>query len=277
MANTEITKRRFDSADPNAAAVVRDVILTRLRLDTNFTQIGAVESTWEQRYVDFATERDREPFGMSLLDSFWQLIIQGVIAPGANTSNPNLPHFHLTEYGRRAIAELDYSPHDPAAYLRQLGKEVANPDATVLAYLKESLNAFEHGAIVASTMMLGIAAERVFLLVCDSLRASLADAKEEADFNKILDKNPVKPKLDWLADKLRRIPTPKRPTGFPDDADIQLSGICNLIRCQRNDVGHPREAPPTVTRDQALGYLRLFPAYYATAEAMREFLTQNKV
>ena len=101
MTSTEIRKRRFNSADPDASAVVRDVILTRLRLDASFTQIGAVEGIWEERYVDFATERDREPFGMLLLDCFWQLIIQGVIAPGSNTSNPSLPHFHLTEYGRR--------------------------------------------------------------------------------------------------------------------------------------------------------------------------------
>lgn len=159
----------------------------------------------------------------------------------------------------------------------QLGKQVANPDATVLAYLKESLDTFERGAVVASAMMLGIAAERVFLLVCDSLRASLANPTEKSDFDKILDKNPVKPKMDWLSDKLRRVQTPKRPAGFPDDADIQLLGIYNLIRCQRNDVGHPRPAPPTVSRDQALGYLRLFPAYYATAEALRDFLAQNKV
>ena len=179
--------------------------------------------------------------------------------------------------GGAFVAEPDYSPHDPAAYLRQLGKQVTNRDATVLAYLKESLDAFDRGALVASAMMIGIAAERILLLVCDSLRASLADSKEQADFDKIFDRNPVKPKLDWLTDKLRRLQTPKRPAGFPDDADIQLSGIYNLIRCQRNDVGHPRDVPPSVSRDQALGYLRLFPAYYATAEVVREFFARNKV
>jgi hypothetical protein len=131
--------------------------------------------------------------------------------------------------------------------------------------------------MVASTMMLGSAAERVFLLIYDSLLAALKDPAEQAAFQKILDRNPMKPKLDWVSDKLRQIQTPKRPPDLPEDVDIKIPGIFNLSRYQRNDVGHPRPAPPTVTRDDAYGYLRLFPSYYATAEKVREFLANNKV
>jgi hypothetical protein len=100
---------------------------------------------------------------------------------------------------------------------------------------------------------------------------------EQADFQKTLDRNAMKPKLDWVTDKLRHIQTPKRPPDLPEDVDIKIPGIFNVIRCQRNDVGRRRPAPPTVTRDDAYGYLRIFPSYYVTAEKVREFLTKNRV
>ena len=43
--------------------------------------------------------------------------------------------------------------------------------------------------------MLGIAAERVFLLLCDSLVAALSNANENAAFSKIRERFPMKPKL----------------------------------------------------------------------------------
>ena len=96
-------------------------------------------------------------------------------------------------------------------------------------------------------MMLGIAAERVFLLVCDSLAVALKGPAELVAFQKILDRFAMKPKLDWLADKLGQIQTAKRPPDLPDDVDIMISGIFNLIRCQRNEVGHPRPTPPAAS------------------------------
>jgi hypothetical protein len=186
-------------------------------------------------------------------------------------------HFHLTDHGKKVVAEPDYQPHNPVEYLRKLGTNIPAPDATVLAYLQESLHCYGRGLVVASTMMLGIAAERVFLLVCDSLLAALNDVAEQAALAKILDRNPTKPKLDWVTEKLRKIQAPKRPADLPEDVDIKIPGIYNLIRYQRNELGHPRELPPTVTRDDAYGYLRLFPSYYVTAEAVRDFLAKNKV
>jgi hypothetical protein len=205
MTNSAITKRKFEPNDQNAAVLVREIVLTRLRNEPNFQAVNAFDAAWEQFYVAFSRVQDHEAFEMLVLDAFWKLIIQGV-------------------------------------------------------------------------MMLGIAAERVFLVVCDSLLSSLSDTTEQLEFKKRVDKNPLKPKLDWLTDKFRRLQDPpRRLSGFPEDAEIQLAGIYNLIRCQRNDIGHPRSAPPVINRDEAYAYLRLFPSYYATAEAVRAFLAGNKI
>lgn len=61
------------------------------------------------------------------------------------------------------------------------------------AYLAESLETFRKGNCVPSTVMLCIAAERVFLLLCDSLAGALSNASEKAAFTKLLGRFPMKP------------------------------------------------------------------------------------
>lgn len=265
----------FDASKSDALSLARRAFLLRLRAEPNWSYLNISDPAFDS-YIDFAPLSNRESLVRILLDVYWALVTEGVIAPGRQ-GNWDYPAFHLTDHGKKVIADPDFQPHDPAEYLRQLGVNVATPDLTVLAYLQESLHCYVRGLTVASTMMLGIAAERVFLLVCDSLAAALKDPAEQTAFLKILDRNPMKPKLEWVSDKLRQIQTPKRPPDLPEDVDIKIPGIFNLIRCQRNDVGHPRSAPPAVTRDDAYGYLRIFPSYYATAEKVREFLAMNKV
>jgi len=274
-----VSKPVFDAQRPDALEVARQVLLDRIRADSGFNTLSLnFFGGGFSEYVAFANPpRDERAFITSALDAFWSLVVEGLVAPGSEKGDPGLPHFHVTEHGRRVFAEPDYQPHDPVEYLRQLGANVPTPDPTVLAYLKESLHCYARRLMVASTMMLGIAAERVFLLVCESLLASLKDPGEQAAFQKILERNPMKPKLDWVTDKFRQIQTPRRPPDLPEDVEIKIPGIYNLIRYQRNELGHPREAPPTVTKDDAYGYLRLFPSYYATAEKVREFLAENKV
>jgi len=266
----------FDARDENALDVVRRVFMNRIRTDRNFDQLGgSLDAFFE--YVDIRNKGDYTTFSRLLVDVFWEFVNQGVISPGTDCGDPSPPSFHLTEYGKRVVQDPDFQPRDPAAFLAQLGQSVTNPDSTVMAYLDEALHCFTKGAFVASAMMLGIAAERVFLLVCDALLASLQDPAERTDFHAVLARNQIKPKLDWVTKKFQKIQTPRRPPNWPEDVDIKIPGIFNMIRCQRNELGHPRPSPPSVTRDDAYGYLRIFPSYYATAEKVRNFLQTQRV
>jgi hypothetical protein len=110
---------------------------------------------------------------------FWKLVFEGVLALGMNSSNLHLPWFHVTRYGQEVLKAGPANPHDSNGYLRRLSEKVPQADPTVLAYLSESLNTFRHGDRIAATVMLGIAAERIFLMLCESLAAALADPAEE--------------------------------------------------------------------------------------------------
>ena len=124
--------------------------------------------------------------------------------------------------------------------------------------------------------MLGVSAERVFLLLCESMHAALADPKKQTAFRTRLSKFPMKPKLDWLHDKLQRLQQ-SRTAGVPDNAALMITVVYDLLRVQRNELGHPREAPPTMDREEAFVNLQVFPKYYATAEQLRDVLARTKV
>jgi hypothetical protein len=56
-----------------------------------------------------------------------------------------------------------------------------------------------------------------------------------------------------------------------------LVAIYDLMRCQRNELGHPREVPPNIGRQDAFVNLQIFPRYYEIAEEVRTFLASNQV
>ncbi len=80
---------------------------------------------------------------LKLHDIFWELLIQGILAPGSNSSNLNLPFIHVTEYGRKCIEANAILPHDPDGYLERLERLIGQSlDDTVLSYTREGLLTF---------------------------------------------------------------------------------------------------------------------------------------
>ncbi len=263
----------FSSNSPDPEAV-RQIIFERLRREPNWNQFDRSGDGYGP-YVEYvgSPQSGRNALVFAAEEVFWRLMVEDIVAPGMDSSNLKLPFFHVTSYGREVLRSGAGNPHDPAGYLRRLHKKVPRPDPTVLAYLSESLNSFRHGDRVASTVMLGIAAERVFLLLCESLNPALASPAEQKAFTKVLERFPMKPKLDWVHQKIQSVKAP----GFPENANIMVTAIYDFVRSQRNDLGHPREQPPGVAQEDAFVNLQVFPRYYQTAEEVRAWLSTQKV
>lgn len=265
----------FDTHNPDFA-LVRQVVLRRLRAESSWRSADEEFSA----YVEFVPARpnDRQEFALLALDVIWQLVVEEIIAPGYGWSQPNLPRFRLTQYGQRVLANDEYEPHDRTGYLARLQQRIGNTDATVLAYLEESLETFVRGNLVASMVMLGVAAERVFDLLCEALEAALLAPREKVAFSRLLERHQMKPKVYWAHDKLRRLQEQHpRLIGFPENAALMITAIYDMIRSQRNDLGHPRDVPPRLGRGDAHANLQIFPRYYETAEVVRRFLATNQV
>jgi hypothetical protein len=56
-----------------------------------------------------------------------------------------------------------------------------------------------------------------------------------------------------------------------------IVAIYDLMRGQRNELGHPRELPPHVNREDSFVNLQIFPRYWEIAEETRTFLSSNPV
>lgn len=266
----------FDPTNPSIEAV-RQIVFERLRADSGWSQLDPSGSGFDP-YTEYEGDaaRGRPILNLYAREVFWQLVCEGIVTPGLNSSNLNLPFFRVTGHGRKVLAEADFQPYDPSGYMTAVERRIADPDNTVMAYLAEAVLSFRRGSVVAAMTMLGIAAERVFDLVCESLLNALNDPGEKATFEKLMNRFPMKPKLDWVHNKLQDVQRSPG-TAIPENSAMMATVIYDLLRMQRNELGHPRDAPPRVDRDEAVVNLQIFPRYYDAAERVRQFLASNGV
>ncbi len=116
---------------------LRPLVLDVLHREPD-TQFTSVEHEIRRIAPDYQSSD-----ALKLHEIFWELIIQGIIAPGINSSNLNLPFIHLTEYGKHCIEANSILPHDPDGYLKRMEVLVGRPlDDTVLLYVREGLLIF---------------------------------------------------------------------------------------------------------------------------------------
>ena len=210
-----------------------------------------------------------------IMEVVWSLIIQGILVPGINDSNPNLPFIRLTEYGRRCVAEERFLPHDPDGYLREFQIAVPGVDTVILEYLTESLQCYVHGLNRAAAVMLGAASEQAALLLFESFAGSLSPQNGER-FRSAIDKatstyrkyeiferhfSPVKDRLD---------------PNLTHNLDSMIRGVFDLIRNSRNDAGHPASGVE-VSRDAIYSQLRLFVPYCKRIYQLISWFSANRL
>jgi hypothetical protein len=211
---------------------------------------------------------------LKLRDIMWELLIQGIIAPGFDNSNLNLPFIHVTEYGMKCIETNTILPHDPNGYMERLEQLIAQPlDDTVLSYTREGLLTFLGGHYFSATVMLGVASEQCIDLLIEAYTNAIVNSNQKAAFTKKVEQGrSIKNRFDKLRNELLTLTLP--PT-LTDALDIQLSGIFTLIRYSRNDAGHPTGR--VVDKDMAHGNLLLFPQYCKRIYDLIEYFKTHPV
>jgi len=232
-------------------AELRPLVLEVLRREGQ-THIHAID--YQIRRL--APEYERHEI-LKLQEIIWELLLQGILAPGKNSLNLNLPFVHVTEYGARCLEEDALVLHDPDGYLERLQQHVGSPlDEVIRESVRESLLAFLAGRYVAAVVMLGIAAERCLDLLIIAFSKAIADQTRREAFEGTLKDaaRSIKRRFDVLRSELLSLPLP---TALLDDLDVQMSGLLNIIRNARDDAGHPTVR--TIDRDTAHANLLLFP------------------
>lgn len=190
----------------------------------------------------------------ALLTLWHDLFRTGYLAWGYNLCNPNAPHCHLTDQGRRTLQHLSRDPANPDGYLHHLN-QTATLNPICISYLKEALICFNTNCFKAAAVMIGASSEGIVL----ELRDTLVDKMSS------LGRTPSKGLADWRAKTILE--------ALKKELDINKSHIpiplweayqsfwpafTQQIRAARNDAGHPTNIDP-VTEDTVHASLLIFP------------------
>ena len=162
-------------------------------------------------------------------DVFWDLFRQGTITLGLNNSNPMWPFFRLSYHGQRTLAsQSPWRFHDTSSYLELIRREVPDISEQANAYLDEAVGAFYADCLLASSVMLGVAAEAEFLRLLDVAvnRPTVGNKFRPAMKKKFIRQKITKflPTLTAIAPSLDRQAT--------EDLDTNFAPIQSVLRTQ---------------------------------------------
>ena len=192
----------------------------------------------------------------TLREVFWDMFRQGIVTLGKDEANSIFPFFKVTSHGKKATAGDDYYfITDTSGLEKKLRDKIPNIDDITLLYLRESFQAFRSGCLLSSSVMLGVAAEHVFLKLLKTLEDHQS-YKEK--FKSVFKQRTILSKIE----KFKTIASQDK-KNFPhtvrENYATQLFGIQSIIRTYRNESGHP--SGQVIDRENAFVNLNLFIPY----------------
>lgn len=231
------------------------------------------DTRFRESYLPIAV---REKAGCRLQqvwEALWGLMADGLIYldPSGQGSSTDNWLWRLSERGLQVAGGGPWEPRDPEAYLRRLCRRIPDLDPIALRYVKEALGAFNTRCYLASSVMLGVASEQVFVGLARSVVDALGSSAE--NLRRILDNPRGSQHARFL--ELRKRLEPMR-SQLPDDlADtLTLDAVADLLRITRNDAGHPTGRD--VDEDTAYTHLQMAARYLEKMVALQRYFENNK-
>lgn len=203
--------------------------------------------------------------------TFWSdLFRSGYVAWGYNLDNANPPFCHITERGRRILANLSRDPANPAGYLAHLQKGATlNPIAE--SYLVEALDTFNGGHFKSAAVMIGAASESLVLHLRDTLVSRLAALGQPA-IAKLSDWR-IKTVLSTIEDALT-LKKKDMPVKLFEAFESYWPAFTQQIRAVRNDSGHPTSVAP-IDEPTVHGSLLIFPELARIAADLEAWISTS--
>ncbi len=223
---------------------LRKLVFDVLRRDPQ-THLNAVE----YQVRSLAEEYDRHD-ALKIHEIIWDLLVQGVLAPGKNSLNLNLPFFHVTDYGEECLESGEIILHDYDRYMHDLEAGIDEPlDHVVRTYVHAAQKGFLSGNYLATMCLLANAGERCIDMIVEVHGGN--DAASE---------NSYQAKLV----KIRGIlPSLRLPPQLREEIELHLQGLENLIDHTRDRNGRVRAV--SIAHRSAQGALLVFPQYVRSA------------
>ena len=231
----------------------------------------------------FLGERVREivgpdrgfPGSHAIMQAVWALVARGLIYIDYSQPHPGNWSIHLTDRGAEAADDANLNPDNVPNYLRKIAGDVPGLSEVPRLYLEESLRAFANDCFLASTMMLGVAAEAVFYDVALSF-ANWLETESGKKLRDLLEKE-SSAYIHKFVEFQKRLAASKGhlPPNLQQNLDLNINSVLELLRLARNDVGHPTGAQ--VTRQTAFQYLVVFPGLASRLYEIKAFCDDSRV
>ena len=233
--------------------------------------VGRVEDLARKQGHISDSERLNTQQQCYVVQALWELIIQGVLVPiSVRNADQGWPFVSFTDHGEKVILEEWPTPYDPSNYLGQF--DSTSHDEVMMFYLEEALGCFHANRYAASTVMLGVAAERIFDLLLAAFIDALASDKQRERLSKGASNRPITTRYNELKKRLDSKKS-QLPASLTESLDTCLVSIFNLVRHHRNDTGHPTGRK--MTRDEAYANLYVFPHFCNEMYQLIEHLKAN--
>lgn len=200
-------------------------------------QMGGLYELFRDSLKDVPGYKHDEYFSV-VREIVQELINTGFLYPGTPSDfNSSYPWLSITTHGAEAFMLENWLPYDPEGYLRALSEKVPEIDNVTLAYIGESIAAFNRRHLLSATITLGVASENLMLILIEAYTNWLKDPRK-TKFQKRVESR-------WIATQYKEFKqefttdVKSLPKELQSDWEIYLDGIFNFVRLNRNDAGHP--------------------------------------
>jgi hypothetical protein len=203
-------------------------------------------------------------------DVFWDLFRQGFITLGWNDSNDAWPFFRLSHLGGQTLGnQSPFRFHDTTSFLSMVRREVPDVSSEALTYLDEAVATYFADCLLASCVMIGVAAETEFLRLVDIAASSKAFGSQ---FAPVLQVAFIRQKITRFQECLKPLLNAKKlPREAVEDLETNFTMIQSVLRIARNEAGHPTAVQ--LEREQVYVYLQLFVPFARQIMRLRNRLT----
>lgn len=247
---------------------IRQIILQTVESQSkggNLQTTSVLHTAFDALKMQRNTENEQ-----AFLTIWHDLFRTGYLAWGLNFSNPNPPHCHVTEQGRRVLKNLTRDPANPAGYLAHL-TEVATLNPVAQAYLDEALKTYNTDCSKAAAVMVGAAAESMAIELRDTLLQKIEQ----------LGHTPSKDLKDWrlkrVLDSISKELTSHRhqmSNEMAESVEQYWPAFTGQIRKVRNDAGHPTSIEP-VTHETVQASLLIFPELAKLVTELKNWISTD--
>jgi hypothetical protein len=116
--------------------------------------MGNLRSLVQDSIRDIPPHKHDEVFSV-VREVVQEFINTGFLYPGLPADfNSSYPWLTITEYGKEAFIQENWLPYDPDGYLKALTERIPEIDDVTLAYIGESVSAFNRRYMLSATLTL---------------------------------------------------------------------------------------------------------------------------